>query len=131
MDIKSFKSALAQIAEARGITPEKIIETIEAALATAYKKDYGEKGQKIKAKFDPITGDSKFWQVKMVVDESMLFTPEEVEEMKEKKITVYEDFDKIQKLNQESEQVEEIKKIVFNPEKHIMIADAKKRLSRH
>jgi len=126
MDIKSFKSALAQIAEARGITPEKIIETIEAALATAYKKDYGEKGQKIKAKFDPNTGDAKFWQIKLVVDESMLYTPEEVEEMKEKKITVYEDFDKIQKVNQETEQVEEIKKIVFNPEKHIMLLDAKK-----
>ncbi len=43
MDIKSFKGALAQIAEERGISPEKVIETIEAAIATAYKKDYGEK----------------------------------------------------------------------------------------
>ena len=72
MDIKSFKGALAQIAEERGITPEKVIETIEAAIATAYKKDYGQKGQKIKAKFNPNTGDVKFWQVKLVVDNSML-----------------------------------------------------------
>ena len=47
MDIKGFKGALAQIAEERGISPERVIETIEAAIATAYKKDYGEKGQKI------------------------------------------------------------------------------------
>ena len=40
MDIKSFKGALAQIAEERGISPEKVIETIESAIATAYKKDY-------------------------------------------------------------------------------------------
>ena len=63
MDIKSFKGALAQIAEQRGISPEKIIETIESAIATAYKKDYGKKGQKIKAKFNPVSGEVKFWQI--------------------------------------------------------------------
>ena len=76
MDIKSFKGALNQIAQERGISPEKIIETIEAAIATAYKKDYGEKGQKIKAKFNPETGDVKFWQIKTVVTEDMLYTEE-------------------------------------------------------
>ena len=82
MDIKSFQRALAQIAEERGISPEKVIETIEVAIATAYKKDYGEKGQKIKAKFNPVSGDVKFWQIKLVVDNSMLYTDEEIEEMK-------------------------------------------------
>ena len=82
MDIKSFKGALAQIAEERGISPEKVIETIEAAIATAYKKDYGQKGQKIKAKFNPVSGDVKFWQIKLIVDSSMLYTDEEIEEMK-------------------------------------------------
>src|SRR3989338_5459867 len=85
MDLKSFKGALSQIAEARGISPEKIIETIEAAIATAYKKDYGKKGQKIKAKFNPVSGDVKFWQIKLVVDSSMLYTEEEIERMKENK----------------------------------------------
>jgi len=121
MDIKSFQRALAQIAETRGISPEVIIETLEAALATAYKKDYGQKGQKIKAKFNPVSGDVKFWQVKLVVDDSMLYTPEEIEALKEKKVTLYEDFEK----HEEGQEVP--KKIVFNPEKHIMIADAKKK----
>src|ERR1035437_8161707 len=85
MDIKLFKGALAQIAEERGISPEKVIETIEAASATAYKKDYGEKGQKIKAKFNQISGDVKFWQIKLVVDNSMLYTDQEIEEMKANK----------------------------------------------
>jgi len=117
MDIKSFKGALAQIAEERGISPEKVIETIEAAIATAYKKDYGQKGQKIKAKFNPVSGDVKFWQIKLVVDDSMLYTEEEIEEMKERKEMPKEDY---------REGEEAPKKYVFNPEKHIMIADAKK-----
>jgi N utilization substance protein A len=116
MDIKSFKGALGQIAEERGISPEKVIETIEAAIATAYKKDYGKKGQKIKAKFNPVSGDVKFWQIKLVVDNSMLYTDEEIEELKEKK-----------QLPEESSVDGELpKKFVFNEEKHIMLADAKK-----
>jgi len=116
MDIKNFKSALSQIAEERGISAEKIIESIDAAIATAYKKDYGQKGQKIKAKFNPVSGDAKFWQVKLVVNEDMLYTDEEIEEMKENKEFPQEDF----------ADGEEDKKVVFNPEKHIMLADAKK-----
>jgi N utilization substance protein A len=116
MDIKNFKSALSQIAEERGISVEKIIESIDAAIATAYKKDYGQKGQKIKAKFNPVSGDANFWQVKLVVNEDMLYTDEEIEEMKENKEFPQEDF----------ADGEEPKKVVFNPEKHIMIDDAKK-----
>lgn len=117
MDIKSFKGALAQIAEERGISPERVIETIEAAIATAYKKDYGQKGQKIKAKFNPTSGDVQFWQIKLVVDESMLYTEEEIEEMKERK-----------EIPQDEARTgeEAPKKYVFNPEKHIMLVDAKK-----
>ena len=117
MDIKSFKGALGQIAEERGISAEKIIETIEAAIATAYKKDYGKKGQKIKAKFNPVSGDVKFWQIKLIVDNSMLYTDEEIEEMKENKELPQEDY---------KDGEEAPKKFVFNEEKHIMLADAKK-----
>jgi len=120
MDIKSFQRALGQIAEARGISAEKIIETIEAAIATAYKKDYGKKGQKIKAKFNPVSGDAQFWQIKLVVDASMLYTEEEIEQLKEKKIIPAEDF-AVQQEGQEPP-----KKVVFNEEKHIMLEDAKK-----
>jgi len=120
MDIKSFQRALEQIAESRGISAEKIIETIEAAIATAYKKDYGKKGQKIKSKFNPVSGEVKFWQVKLVVDKDMLYTEEEVEEMKEKKEFPSDE------PSSYVEGEEQPKKFVFNEEKHIMIADAKK-----
>jgi N utilization substance protein A len=121
MDIKSFKGALAQIAEERGISPEKVIETIEAAIATAYKKDYGQKGQKIKAKFNPVSGDVKFWQIKLVVDNGMLYTDEEIEEMRANKQMPDEN-----PAFAEASAGEAPKKYVFNPEKHIMIAEAKK-----
>lgn len=116
MDLKLFQRALAQIAEERGIPSEKIIETLEAAIATAYKKDYGKKGQKIKAKFNPVSGEVKFWLVKLVVDESMLYTEEEIEKLKENKIMPPDD----------PVAGEEQKKYIFNPEKHIMLEEAKK-----
>ena len=78
LDIKNFGMALDQLAEEKGIAKEKIIETIELALAAAYKKDYGERPQIIRAKFDPATGKAEFWQVKTVVDESMIKTEEEI-----------------------------------------------------
>jgi len=121
VDIKSFQRALSQIAETRGISPEVIIGTLEAAIATAYKKDYGKKGQKIKAKFNPVSGDAQFWQLKLAVDESMLYTEEEIEALKEKKIIPAEDFDRVQ------EGEEPPKKVVFNPEKHVMLEEAQKK----
>jgi len=117
MDIKTFTSAIAQIAEEKGIEKEKVIEIIEQAIAAAYKKDYGEKGQKIKAKLDPKSGEVNFWQVKLVVDEDMLLTEEEIEELKQ----LEQDEE-----GEEEEEDEEDKKVKFNPERHIKIEDAKK-----
>jgi len=114
MDIKNFTSAITQIAEEKGISVEKIIESIEAALAAAYKKDYGKKGQIIKAKLDPETGGVRFWQIQMVVSEDMIYSEEELEAMKDKK--------EVEELKKEGE----VEKIRFNPEKHIMVQEAQK-----
>ena len=80
IDIKNFLSAIAQIEEEKGIDREKILETVEMALAAAYKKDYGERGQIIKAKLDSVSGSFDIWQEKIVVDESMIKSEEEIEE---------------------------------------------------
>ena len=84
MDLKNFISATAQIAEEKGIPLEKVIESIETALAAAYKKDYGKKGQIVKAKLNMTTGQAKFWQIKIVVEESMIYSEEELEKIPEK-----------------------------------------------
>ena len=102
-----MQASLEQIGAERGISKEKIIETIEDALAAAYKRDYGKKGQIIKAKFDIKTGDGLFSQVKIVVDESMLEsepTPG-VGESPTPGVDV---------------------KVHFNPEHHIMLEEARK-----
>jgi len=112
MDLKQFASALGQISEEKGISPEKVLETIEIALAAAYKKEYGEKGQIVRAKFNPKTGDVKFSQIKIVVDQSML-KPEGEPSVSAKG------------ADMEGEE-EEDKKIRFSTERHIMLDEAKK-----
>ncbi|MFA5926195.1 MAG: NusA N-terminal domain-containing protein [Parcubacteria group bacterium] len=55
-----FGSAIAQICEEKGISKDKVVEAIESALAAAYKKDYGRRGQHIRAQFNEITGGADF-----------------------------------------------------------------------
>jgi len=126
MDIKNFTSAISQIAEEKEIPTEKVIETIEMALAAAYKKDYGKKGQIIKAKLEPITGEVKFWQVKLVVDESMLLTEEELETMGEEETRTPPEKTGSESSFKKATEGEAEKKVRFNEEKHIMLEEAKK-----
>ena len=121
MDLKQFASALSQISEEKGISQEKVLETIEMALAAAYKKEYGERGQIIRAQFNPKTGEVKFFQIKIVVDESML-KPEEEEEV----VPTPSGRDSDRSVGVEPETEEGEKKIRFNEERHIMLDEAKK-----
>jgi len=75
-DLKVINSVLGELEEVRGIPRASIIEAIEAALATAYKKEYGKKGQIIRTTFDPNTGETHFFQVKIVVDDSRVIFDE-------------------------------------------------------
>jgi N utilization substance protein A len=107
-----FGSAIMQIAEEKGISKEVIIETIEAALAAAYKKDYGKRGQRIRAEFNEVSGSAKFFLVKDVVDETLREFVEDADE-------------------QESEMPEEFiegeeKLPRYNPERDMLLEEAKK-----
>ena len=117
MDKQSFLPVIEQICEEKGISKEKVLETIEVAIAAAYKKDFGHKGQNIRAKFDLISGGVEIFQVKLVLEESMIKTEEEIEA---EKAMLAEG----QELPEEEDGPE--KKVRFNPEKHIMIEEAKK-----
>lgn len=109
-----FGSAILQIAEEKGIAKSVIIETIEAALAAAYKKDYGKRGQRIRAEFNEVGGDTKFFLIKDVVDETLReFVDGEEEDIEEEaNLPVGEEGE--EKLPR------------FNPERDIVLADAKK-----
>ncbi len=109
LDIKTFKSALDQLEEERKIPKEKILDAIEQAMAAAYKKDYGKKGQIVRAKLDLDTGQTDFYKVKIVVDESIAKTDEEGDESEEYSVKSDDD-----------------ERVRFNDEHHIMLEDAKK-----
>ncbi len=69
-DLKVMNSVLGELEDERGIPRAKVIEAIEAALATAYKKEYAKKGQVIRAHIDLNAGTTEFAQVKLVVDDT-------------------------------------------------------------
>jgi N utilization substance protein A len=105
LDLKTMKSALEQLEQERKIPREKIIDAIEQALAAAYKKDYGKKGQIIRAKIDIESGKMEFYQVKIVVDDSLV------------RMTVE---------GEDEEIAEDDERVRFNEEHHILLSDAKK-----
>ncbi len=108
MDIKSFASAVSQITTEKEIPEQKMIEIIEQAIATAYKKEYRERGEVVKAKVNPKTGEADFWLVKTVVDETTAIFDEE------------EDQERVE------EEENEDGKVQYNSKRHITLEDAKK-----
>ncbi len=73
-----FMEALGQLAEERGLPVETVIQTVEAALAAAYRKDYGKPGQIIRAKLnaDDITKTEMFQVFEVVADDAEIEEPE-------------------------------------------------------
>jgi len=103
-DLKVMNSVLGELEEERGIPRVKVLEAIEAALATAYKKEYAKRGQIIRAHLDLATGTTEFQQVKEVVDDTSV------------------------RFEVEGEEIEidpEDLRPRFNPEQHITLEDAK------
>lgn len=108
------------------------------ALAAAYKRDYGKRGQIVRAQMDPDSGKVTMTQIKIVVDETMIKSEEEVaqeEALREKRLaeaTAKFDLAASGKVSEpapakvaEAEEVEGEKKVRFNPEKHLMIEEAR------
>lgn len=100
LDIKALKLAIEQLEGERRIARDKLIDAIEQSLAAAYKKEYGKKGQVVRATIDLNGGTFAFEQVKTVVDDSMVYFTEEPEH--------------------EDEEREH-----YNEEKHILLEDAR------
>ncbi|MFH1867048.1 MAG: transcription termination factor NusA [Patescibacteria group bacterium] len=86
-------AAIQQICEEKNIPVEAVLETIEQALAAAYRKDFGEKNENIKVKFEPETGTSQVFDVKTVVTGPA----EGEEEINEKKEILLSDALKVKK----------------------------------
>jgi len=126
LDLKTFKSALEQLEEERKIPKEKILEAIEQAMAAAYKKDYGKKGQIIRAKFDMETGKTDFFQVKIVVDESIAIVETSPQSSPERRGSPFPSQGKAGDEVEYSLKNPDDERVHFNSEHHILLEDAKK-----
>jgi len=133
IDIKQFMSAIKQIAEEKGIAEQSVLDTVEAALAAAYKRDYGKKGQIIKVKLNSETGAMDITQTHYVVeglDEEGYITGALPEKVTQDRIDIV-DMQRQREAGQVITGDQELTaeghiRVKFNPEKHMVLADAKK-----
>lgn len=115
----AIQTAIQQICQEKNLSEESILRTIEAALAAAYRKDFGNKMQNIVVNFDPKTGGLEVFDVKTVVED----LPEDYEETE-----VRDDEPRVRVAETASSAVveddgEEVRK--FNPRTEIQLKDAK------
>jgi len=100
--VNTILSAIEEICQEKKLSKEQVLEAIEQALASAYRKDFGNKLQNLKVIFEPESGQMKVFDEKIVV----------------------EDFDEEEEQEQDSEDQEDKKR--FNPKTEIQFSEAKK-----
>ncbi len=121
-----ISQAIKQISEEKNISADSVIETIEAALAAAFRKDFGDKNQNLKVKFDAESGEFDVFDVKTVVEDQELPPEEEAVEEKE------EERPRGKRGAPEPHLVEiaEDEEKKFNPKTEIMITAARETLKK-
>ncbi len=118
-DLKVMNSVLTELEEERGIPRAKVIEAIEAAMSTAYKKEYAKKGQIIRAHIDLNAGTTEFQQIKTVVDDSTVRFEDEATGT----TSTIDNENNEPKLDEEGNPIAPLP--YYNEEQHIKIEDAK------
>lgn len=93
--------AIKEISKEKGISVESVIKSIELALASAYRKDFGEKNQNLKAEFNPETGQTRIFDIKKVVTGPQ----EDEEEINPKTEILLEEAQKIKPGIKEEEEI--------------------------
>ena len=125
-----ISQAIKQICDEKNLSYEAVLETVEAALAAAYRKDFGTKNQNVKCQFDPETYDGatagiRVFDVKTVVEDMELpldyFERFEAAHLAKKEM--------LRAMPREQAKAEEAKEIggeyVFNQKTMIMLSDAR------
>ncbi|MBI4090836.1 MAG: transcription termination/antitermination protein NusA [Candidatus Komeilibacteria bacterium] len=113
-DSSEIIQAIRQVCDEKNISIDSVINTIEAALAAAFRRDFGDKSQNVVVEFDAETGSSKVYDVKTVVPEVDLEKQEEEWEAQKAR----------REAGEEIPEAEELKR--FNPKTEIMLPEAKK-----
>jgi len=110
--MSDLQDAIKQICDEKNISLESVLETIEAALAAAFRKDFGQKNQNIKVDFDLTSQKMEVWDSKTVVEDMDL---EELEKQRKE----------FEEKKAAGEEVDETLLKRFNPKTEIMLAEAK------
>jgi len=110
--MSDLQDAIKQVCEEKNISYESVLETIEAALAAAYRKDFGQKNQNIHVDFDVVSQNMDVYDIKTVVEDMDLEELEkEREELEVKRVA--------------GDEVDESEIRRFNPKTEIMLTEAK------
>ena len=102
----------------KGLSYKTVLEALESALGAAYRKDFGNRQQNIKVKFDPETGDMQVWDEKEVVAD---ISEEELENAQTELSNRREE---AQKAGRELTEEETNDLARFNPKTQIMLTPA-------
>lgn len=130
MDSKRFIQAMEQIGEEKGIPQEKVMDTVEHAVAAAYKKETDKKGFNVEVNFDSKQGLSNVYQVKEVVPNDIEDDPDEyfdsrkqilLQDAKEKN----EDVEAGDEIREELELIDEFGRIATQTAKQVIIQKIK------
>ena len=108
-----INAAIKHICEEKNLPLDAVIGAIEAALAAAYRKDFGDKNQNIKVVFNADNAHTAVFDVKTVVEDVDLEEQEkELEALRERR-----------EAGEEIDEDEEVKR--FNPRSEIMLSEAR------
>lgn len=124
----AIEQAIRQICDEKGLAYESVVEAIEAALAAAYRKDFGNKLQNIETAFSPEDGSVRVFDIKTVVEDVDLEELERLEEERRAKAEALAA--ELEAAREKGEgmsavSMEEDDGPHFNPKTEIMISEAK------
>lgn len=108
----NLSTAIKQICQEKNLSMEAVIGAIEAALAAAYRKEFGTPNQNIKVVFNADNGHTAVFDVKTVVADVDLEAQE----------AAWEEQHSRKEAGEEIPEEEQIKK--FNPRSEIMLSEA-------
>jgi len=132
-EVSALKAAIEEICSEKNIPYDSVIETIEAALAVAYRKDFGQPNENVVVEFDPDSAQSKIFDLKTVVEDAL----KDEYEAELKKRSELEAEGKLEAYLETKRHEEEVKRAAlpegtpmikeerFDPRKHVALSDAK------
>jgi N utilization substance protein A len=120
--MSEIEKAIRQICEEKNIPYEAVIATIEAAVAAAYRKDFGEKDQNFKVEFNVESGSARVFDEKTVVADELY--EDAVKILAEKEALRAEG--KLEKKELTEEERAREKELSLYPKMHMPLSEAKK-----